>query len=162
REEVVRICSALATAYEDWIHGQDRALADDVNLAPQLRNAGRKHIDECRDCLRRISDGIELIREDELVLDAFHIMNKAILEQRAHYALASETEKRRAWVKTDSGAQPIRPYAEPQYGDTRWRPFQLAFILMNLRPMRQPETPERGLVDVIWFPTGGGKTEAYL
>ncbi|MBO4224739.1 helicase-related protein [Bradyrhizobium neotropicale] len=159
---IAKICFALASEYEKWIVEQELALSADRELGTALAEAGTRHMERCRECLERIRDGIALLQSDAEVLDAFRLMNRAMLEQREHYALSSETEKRRDWIWTETSFQPERPYAEPAYGDTKWRPFQLAFVLMNLRPMRDPECIERRIVDIIWFPTGGGKTEAYL
>ena len=44
----------------------------------------------------------------------------------------------------------------------KWRPFQLAFILLNLSGLHDPLHADRETVDLLFFPTGGGKTEAYL
>jgi ATP-dependent helicase YprA (DUF1998 family) len=107
--------------------------------------------------------GIDILENDEDALKAFRLMNSAMVEQRAHYRLSSEAELRRGWTEIQGVYEPDRPYAEPDYPySTAWRPFQLAFVLMNLAPFVEPSGSERDIVDVIWFPTGGGKTEAYL
>ena len=64
-------------------------------------------------------------------------------------------------------ALPTAPSGRPSRGriddvDPHWRPFQLAFLLLNLPGMANPESLDRETVDLLFFPTGGGKTEAYL
>jgi len=41
-----------------------------------------------------------------------------------------------------------------------WRPFQIGFLLANIRSL--VETDETDVADIVWFATGGGKTETYL
>ncbi len=90
---------------------------------------------DARHALARIEDGIELLA-DARVLEAFRLMNRAIAEA---------ARKRR-----------------PEDKSPRWYPFQLAFILLNLRGLVTPGHDDRETVDLLFFPTGGGKTEAYL
>lgn len=159
-EGIVASCEALARAYEQWIADREGELS---GLDGRLHERGREHLDRCRDCLARMRDGIALLRSDADAMAAFKIMNLAMVEQRAHYALSSEEDKRRSWRKGPGEAVPSTAYRPPEYPTTtRWRPFQLAFVLMNIRSFVDVHHPDRSLVDVIWFPTGGGKTEAYL
>ncbi len=83
----------------------------------------------------RIEGGIHLLEQDPEALDAFRMANRAV-------ALALR--------KRNEIATP------------RWRPFQLAFLLLNLPGLAGPDHPERKIADLLFFPTGGGKTEAYL
>ena len=101
--------------------------------------------------------GVRLLESDEHpeVRRAFAMANRAMLMQMVHTG-EDFSGRRKLW--TDSLP------AVPDYDDaTRaWRPFQLAFLLLTIESVALDESPDRDLVDLIWFPTGGGKTEAYL
>ncbi|GAA1774321.1 DISARM system helicase DrmA [Luedemannella helvata] len=95
--------------------------------------AGR-HLAACRAASERIRDGIELLATDDTARLAFCFANRAIAVQSG-------------WTKGR-----VNP----------WWPFQLAFQLLNLRGIVETDHEDRELCDLLWFPTGGGKTEAYL
>lgn len=137
----------LAADYEAWIEDQ-RATA--LNLASPLNEAAGSNIENCEKCARRIRNGIDLLSREPDAMLAFRLMNKAMYVQQYHSRL-----KRR-----ELGSE--YPAASGSGEGNVWYPFQLAFILMNLASTFNPDDDERKLVDLIWFPTGGGKTEAYL
>ncbi|WP_338501526.1 helicase-related protein [Sphingomonas kaistensis] len=162
-DQIVASCTSLAAAYAAWIDERRDELQSDPSLSAALQQVASQHLDNCLACLERMKDGIAILNSDADALDAFKLMNRAMVEQRAHYALSSEAELRRGWIEATGGYAPERTYSAPEYPySTAWRPFQLAFVLMNLAPFTEPKGAARDLVDVIWFPTGGGKTEAYL
>lgn len=162
--KAVALCRLLADEYDQWI--TDREL--EVSGVPNdHQQAAQAHLKGCRDALDRIRGGIRLLGSDDIVREAFALMNKAMLQQQFHYELASNPAKQRKWINQDELLVLDRPYEPPDLSNIphdrgRWRPFQLAFILMNLRSMSDRQSDERNIVDLIWFPTGGGKTEAYL
>ena len=160
----IGLCSQLADGYQSWIAERD----EDLGCLPgEHESAARRHLGQCREALQRMVAGITLLKSDDRAFQAFALMNRAMLAQQIHYDLASNPQKQRRWVRKANTLTLDRPYTKPdlsRLAETRgrWRPFQLAFILMNLRSISQPAGIERKIVDLIWFPTGGGKTEAYL
>ncbi|MBN9562776.1 MAG: DISARM system helicase DrmA [Alphaproteobacteria bacterium] len=133
--------AGLPTAYAAWIAAQGATLAD-IDGAPRRATADRLIAAATR-ARDRIADGIALLGTDAPVRRAFAAMNEAV---------ARAARRRNAGPGGDPNAQ-----AAP-----RWRPFQLAFILLNLRGLADPAHGDRELADLLFFPTGGGKTEAYL
>ena len=160
----IELCERLAAEYLGWIEEQT-AIVQDPAFPAGHREAGLRHLEQCRECHRRIVDGIGILRTDREVHQAFGWMNEAMLLQQVHYDLAAN--HRRTWSR-QAGVLVLQTRyrspdaASPPDGKGRWRPFQLAFILMNVRSVADPHHHERTVVDLIWFPTGGGKTEAYL
>lgn len=127
----------LTAAYADWSARQHDAcgtpgLAD----APQRTRTAATLIASQVDAGHRIAAGIALLAGDARVRTAFEIANRAV---------ADATRARRPSVTTPT-----------------WRPFQLAFILLTLAGMADKRHRDREIADLLFFPTGGGKTEAYL
>ncbi|WP_432184361.1 helicase-related protein [Streptomyces tendae] len=141
--DVLAALEALATGYEDWI-ARKSAEADALAGSPHAQPA-RDQVDVCREALGRIREGIELLRAKPDLMRAFRLANRAMADQRA----------RSAWVKGGRVSSP-----DPSSG--RWRPFQIAFLLLCMAGIDDPEHDDRKISDLLWFPTGGGKTEAYL
>ncbi len=166
--EYVKELGLMCDRYEDWIENlKSRA----QNLEEKYQDTAGRHITKCENCLMRMRNGIGLLERDEKVRLAFQYMNLAMIMQQLHYNLPLQH-----WEDDEDGdirlVNPVEVLPDAydsatwydrehkKYG--KWRPFQLAFILMNLYSMSDRQCDERNVVDLIWFPTGGGKTEAYL
>lgn len=141
--EILGALRELATGYERWI---DRKEAEANALAgTQHAKAAQDQVAACREALDRIREGVGLLGSEPDLMRAFRLANRAMADQRA----------RSVWVKSGRGGSP-----DPAAG--RWRPFQIAFLLLCLAGIDDPGHHDRKVSDLLWFPTGGGKTEAYL
>lgn len=155
-DRVPGVLSELAEDYEEWIQLQTRE-AD--SLDPSFRAAAERHLGKCREACERIRKGISILETSGDALNAFCLANRAMLMQQYH-------SRRKVRATDDEWEDIPSDYRPCESWMGRWRTFQIAFILMNLpsvTPEADDEFPEdRDFVDLIWFPTGGGKTEAYL
>ncbi len=144
----------LTDAYGRWI---DRSEAAIGGLATRHQPTAAKHIEECRRMLSRMRAGIRLIESDEAVRKAFQYANESVYRQQVE--TPSETRK----VTVDK--QLIRNVEPKPFKDVsrlgRWRPFQIGFLLASLPSTADSLDEHRETVELIFFPTGGGKTEAY-
>ena len=153
----------LNAEYEAWIDRQNEIA--NAELKDELLQTALRHIDTCRLCLQRMKEGVEVLKSNEKVNRAFKLMNRAMLLQQLHYSIET-----RNWILDKGNITGVKDAVIPNINDNStwkqglgaWRPFQLAFILMNLNAMLDSSHGDREMVDLIWFPTGGGKTEAYL
>jgi hypothetical protein len=120
----------LVDQYRAWIETQRSTVA--------TFKAGRR--ETAKELLRlagaaadRIERGIAVLKEDPDALDAFRAANGAV----------ARALRKRLGIETP-----------------RWHAFQIAFLLLNLPGLADPRDPNRTTVDLLFFPTGGGKTEA--
>lgn len=109
--------------------------SEDDTLSEKEKNILAKNIQKAKEVNKRMTNTINMLYQED-AFKAFQFMNKAMLNQM---------RKKRKTVETP-----------------KWYPFQIAFILLTLDGIIDKNNSNREIVDLLWFPTGGGKTEAYL
>jgi len=133
-ETVLERLSQLPVAYARWIALQAKRA---TGLADDLRSIAKDNLNACENAFTRMNAGVQAMSSDPLLLRAFKVANAAMALQHS-------------W-KAAGQSRPLQ-----------WRPFQLGFILLSANSVCNSSAPDREVLDLLWFPTGGGKTEAYL
>jgi len=132
--------SPFIKQYRAWIVAQSGKLQ---GLEPRQDQTARELLTYAEIAAQRIEAGIAALSDPD-ALEAFRIANRTM----------AQAARRRDAIQRQAKPEAMEP--------PRWRPFQLAFILMTLRSIAEPLHDDREVVDLLFFPTGGGKTEAYL
>ena len=152
--ELISALTILTDDYSLWIEEQVARIGKSVVGYNDVANDA---MNRCKQILERLKEGVDVLGSDSKALDAFRFANHTMALQRVHsiYALL----KRRG-ENPDIDALNITK-------NRSWRPFQLAFILLSIPSLANPTHRDRtepleAYADLLWFPTGGGKTEAYL
>lgn len=161
KDQKISVLKSLVNLYKAWVDGlEETAKVIDA----RYQSAASKNIAECKRAYDRMCSGIETLIGNDNAYSAFLLANRAMFMQRVHLRMQSDTANMDRYPEDEKIAELLRnmDYRKADDGDCRWRPFQIAFLLMDINSIVDDRTPERDIVDLIWFPTGGGKTEAYL
>ncbi|MDE0106413.1 MAG: helicase-related protein [Bryobacterales bacterium] len=136
RSEVTSVLGTFVGEYGRWISDTLEARLADI---PQgMRDAANRNMARCQDAFQRMGHGVATLETCNHAWQAFVLANAA-MDRQARYEAKGEGK-----------------------GPLTWRPFQLAYILLVITGLVWPDHDDRDCMDLLWFPTGGGKTEAYL
>ncbi|MEI6315094.1 MAG: hypothetical protein WCO89_09500, partial [Syntrophus sp. (in: bacteria)] len=150
----------IEAAYADWISSEQAKPDNPAEKLSDHEESAMRAILRCRRTLDRISEGIDLIEKNLQAEEAFRFANRAMWHQRIRSTYARMVRKKE--LEQDEGTDTC-----DLPGNRSWRLFQIAFILLNLPSVTNLHHPDRShetdaVADLLWFATGGGKTEAYL
>lgn len=161
-DEVCERLNKFISHYKDWIKIQE-----ELSVTSHHAQAKKYLIDEMSRASSRMIAGVQLLKDNPEYFEAFKLANYAMLLQMEQKELLAVTQSERL---KNGMAWPI-PAIESVAGsdlsikkmmNAEWRPFQLAFFLLTVYDLENPTCETHGTNDLIWFSTGGGKTEAYL
>ncbi len=160
KADLVASLRHIETAYQIWIKAEAAKLGSSVERLAGHAQAAQRAVDRCTRALERVRAGIDLINNDPLAEEAFRFANQSMWQQRIHSSFSRKVRKKAMKVEDGPAAVDI-----PE--NRSWRLFQLAFVLLNLSSLTDLHHSDRSheteaVADLLWFATGGGKTEAYL
>ena len=179
KTEVIAGLRTFVTEYKEWIDELSKETFSDE----ALKKTADLHIRNCFISYERMMAGIGILESDDLAWNSFCLANRAMYMQRIHLLIQSAMSNEDRYdgdelldtvldeLEYDDAEPTINELlasvnSSMKFRDPTWRPFQLAFMLMSVKSIAldnpEDENSERDIVDLIWFPTGGGKTEAYL
>lgn len=145
KPELIGELYVLIDGYEKWIDQQQLSFSA---IPADLLDVANSNIADCRIAAKRMKRGVQLLEDGNNLsfYKAFAFMSESMVQQRvrSEIVLAKRSDLRQEDIPAI------------------WRPFQLLFILQCLEGLAHPDSPDREIADLLWFPTGGGKTEAYL
>ena len=157
--QVIQNLKKIVEAYSTWIEAENNTATGNT--------FGEENILKCKSIRQRIANGIRLLEANDKAFHAFQLANTAIYIQMFQSEL--HFNKKDGYEVFENNMVSQLDYAE--YSKTEfpngkaepiWRPFQLAFILQCIPSFVETDSSDKDLVDLLYFPTGGGKTEAYL
>lgn len=163
KNEKISDLMSLVETYSAWI---DDLVMRSRSLNARFAKIAEKNLEGCRRACERMKAGVTILKEDAKAWDAFQLANRAMFMQRVQLAVQREypatfpedKELSNVLQTIDYGTADIT-FNKDRYA---WRPFQLAVMLLDVASVTSDSSADRSMVDLIWFPTGGGKTEAYL
>jgi hypothetical protein len=155
----------LIALYKDWIEGlKNRLSNNEKSIDKSLYPTAHYLVQRCEQCLDRMVRGVRLLTgietKSQRARQAFILANKAMLisQLRADSGIREPPNAGGKWSPEITPLDLLTPNDRRGF----WRPFQIAFLLLSIEGIVDPASEDRDSVDLIWFPTGGGKTEAYL
>lgn len=159
KTELAASLAPMVTAYYDWIDDESNKPRSDENHLEGFTEVIDYTVTKAREAAKRIQDGIDLVTTNERAFEAFGFMNRAMHDQRIHSVLSQRVRRGEQVSVAEVEATEV----------AAWYPFQLAFVLLNLPSLVDPTHKDRSgtgplgaTAELLWFPTGGGKTESYL
>ncbi len=161
---LVAAVSPLVDAYDLWLDEQQVRLDAGMDRLDEHQGSAEAALADARRAADRLRAGVALLEpiggQETDAAEAFRFANHVMWQQRVH-TLASDKRRDDPQIELAAALADV-----DQSFNRSWRPFQLAFLILNLPSLTEPTHPQRtrdeGLVDLLFFPTGGGKTEAYL
>lgn len=160
KEGLIASLRHIEIAYRIWIKVEEAKLTLPAEKLEGHEEAAHRAVKNCGRALERIKAGVDLIEINPVAEEAFRFANRAMWQQRIHSTFSRKVRKKELMVEDG-----VTTLDVPK--NRSWRLFQMAFVLLNLPSLTDLHHPDRShetdaVADLLWFATGGGKTEAYL